>query len=180
MNLCFQCISSLHKTIISVTTIFHISIFLDSYLMLWWSLDIIQIKFMLLSFSCFYLLVFWCTNDFRIIFIVKFSFFFLKFSRLLDIRASSNLLLIFSLIISYLCWWFNFLQNLWYCERILKNCFYWHLYLKIVLENMIAVYPYILNIPLEHSSQPLEDLQTLTVLKYYQQYSTIAYPKYGN
>ena len=35
---------------------------------------------------------------------------------------------------------------------------------------MIVVCLYILNMPLEYSSKPLEDLWTLTVLKYHQQY----------
>ena len=81
----FKCINSLHKSIISITTMFGISIFFNSYLMLWWSLDAIQIKFMLLSFSCFYFLVFQCTKDFCMIFSVRFSLFhFINFTLLIS------------------------------------------------------------------------------------------------
>ena len=48
-----------------------------------------------------------------------------------------------------------------------NNYFYPYPYLKIVPENMIAVCPYFLNITLDCNSQPLEDLRTLTGLKYH-------------
>ena len=126
----------------------HISIFFNSDLMLWQSPDIIQTNLMLLSFSFFYFLVFCCTNYVCIIFLAK-----LHFTNLFGLLTSVP-------------------------PKIPNNCFYRYLYLKIVLENMIAVY--IIYISLEYNSQSLENLQALTALKHHQQYSTLPCPYYVN
>lgn len=116
--------------------------------MLWQSPDIIQTNLMLLSFSFFYFLVFCCTNYVCIISLAKLHF--------------TNL---FGLLIPV-------------PPKIPNDCFYRYQYLKIVLENMIAVY--IIYISLEYNSQSLEDLQALTALKHYQQYPTLTCPYYVN
>ena len=74
LNLYFKCINSLHKTIISIKTFFQISICFEFDLLLWWPPEISQINILLLYFSCFYFLVFRCTNYFYIIFLIFFHF----------------------------------------------------------------------------------------------------------
>ena len=118
--------------------------------MLWQSPDIIQTNLMLLSFSSFYFLVFCCTNYVCIISLAKLHF--------------TNL---FGLLIPV-------------PPKTPNDCFYRYQYLKIVLENKIALYIIYIYISLEYNSQSLEDLQALTALKHYQQYSTLTCPYYVN